>query len=235
MYINRNLLVFLEVLFLINILLFLFSYFSIKKFKKRKEEIREMSLLVEKQKDDAEKSFNLEKEKFNKQFEDERRKIYREREEMHNYIKEEKNKLYNMRMDFIKELEEKEDTKNKTDKEIAIDSLFEIRKMWHDLKAYRDEVNGVNASVLLKIKNVESKVSDLRASSDEKFKKLSQKLEDQVINEMLTESQVESLLSNINSVDYSDVCRAVSSELDDANIVSLINEAKYEILSHLNG
>lgn len=235
MYINRNLLVFLEVLFLINILLFLFSYFSIKKFKKRKEEIREMSLLVEKQKDDAEKSFNLEKEKFNKQFEDERRKIYREREEMHNYIKEEKNKLYNMRMDFIKELEEKEDTKNKTDKEIAIDSLFEIRKMWHDLKAYRDEVNGVNASVLLKIKNVESKVSDLRASSDEKFKKLSQKLEDQVINEMLTESQVESLLSNINSVDYSDVCRAVSSELDDANIVSLINEAKDEILSHLNG
>ncbi len=235
MYINRNLLVFLEVLFLINILLFLFSYFSIKKFKKRKEEIREMSLLVEKQKDDAEKSFNLEKEKFNKQFEDERRKIYREREEMHNYIKEEKNKLYNMRMDFIKELEEKEDTKNKTDKEIAIDSLFEIRKMWHDLKAYRDEVNGVNANVLLKIKNVESKVSDLRASSDEKFKKLSQKLEDQVINEMLTESQVESLLSNINSVDYSDVCRAVSSELDDANIVSLINEAKDEILSHLNG
>ena len=235
MYINRNLLVFLEVLFLINILLFLFSYFSIKKFKKRKEEIREMSLLVEKQKDDAEKSFNLEKEKFNKQFEDERRKINREREEMHNYIKEEKNKLYNMRMDFIKELEEKEDTKNKTDKEIAIDSLFEIRKMWHDLKAYRDEVNGVNANVLLKIKNVESKVSDLRASSDEKFKKLSQKLEDQVINEMLTESQVESLLSNINSVDYSDVCRAVSSELDDANIVSLINEAKDEILSHLNG
>lgn len=194
-----------------------------------------MSLLVEKQKDDAEKSFNLEKEKFNKQFEDERRKIYREREEMHNYIKEEKNKLYNMRMDFIKELEEKEDTKNKTDKEIAIDSLFEIRKMWHDLKAYRDEVNGVNANVLLKIKNVESKVSDLRASSDEKFKKLSQKLENQVINEMLTESQVESLLSNINSVDYSDVCRAVSSELDDANIVSLINEAKDEILSHLNG
>lgn len=220
---------------MINILLFLFSYFSIKKFKKRKKEIREMSFLVEKQKDDAEKSFNLEKVKFNKQCEDERRKINLEREEMHNYIKEEKNKLYNMRMDFIKELEEKEDTKNKTDKEIAIDSLFEIRKIWHDLKAYRDEVNGVNANVLLKIKNVESKVSDLRASSDEKFKKLNQKLEDQVINEMLTESQVDSLLSNINSVDYSDVCRAVSSELDDANIVSSINEAKDEILSHLNG
>ena len=226
---------FFEILFIINILLFLFSYFSKKKFKKRKEEIREMSFLVEKQKDDAEKSFNLEKEKFNKQCEDERRKINLKREEMHNYIKEEKNKLYNMRMDFIKELEEKEDTKNKTDKEIAIDSLFEIRKMWHDLKAYRDEVNGVNANVLLKIKNVESKVSDLRASSDEKFKKLNQKLEDQVINEMLTESQVESLLSNINTVDYSDVCRAVSSELEDADIVSSINDAKDEILSHLNG
>lgn len=218
MYINRNLLMFFEILFIINILLFLFSYFSKKKFKKRKEEIREMSFLVEKQKDDAEKSFNLEKEKFNKQCEDERRKINLKREEMH-----------------IKGLEEKEDTKNKTDKEIAIDSLFEIRKMWHDLKAYRDEVNGVNANVLLKIKNVESKVSDLRASSDEKFKKLNQKLEDQVINEMLTESQVESLLSNINTVDYSDVCRAVSSELEDADIVSSINDAKDEILSHLNG
>ena len=110
MYINRNLLIFLEALFMINILLFLFSYFSIKKFKKRKKEIREMSFLVEKQKDDAEKSFNLEKVKFNKQCEDERRKINLEREEMHNYIKEEKNKLYIMRMDFIKELEEKEIT-----------------------------------------------------------------------------------------------------------------------------
>lgn len=49
-----------------------------------------MSFLVEKQKDDAEKSLNLEKVKFNKQCEDERRKINLEREEMHNYIKEKK-------------------------------------------------------------------------------------------------------------------------------------------------
>lgn len=235
MYINQKLYVFFEVLFIVNFLLFLFSYFSIKKLKKRKEEIREMSFVVEKQKDDAEKRLDLEKEKFKKQCEDERRKMNLEREEMQNHIKEEKNKLYNMRLDFIKELEEKEDTKNKTDKEIAIDSLFEIRKMRHDLKSYRDEINLVNSNVLLKINNVESKVSDFKKSTDEKFNKLNHKIDDEVIDDMLTEDQIKSLLSNIDTVDYSDVCRAVSSELDDANIVSSINDAKDEILSHLNG
>ena len=208
---------FFEVLFIINILLFLFSYFSIKKLKKRKEEIREMSFLVAKQKDDAEKSLDLEKEKFKKQCEDVHRKINLEHEEMQNHIKEEKNKLYNMRLDFIKELEEKDDTKNKTDKEIAIDSLFEIRKMRHDLKSYRDEINLVNSNVLLK------------------FNQLERKIDDEVIDDMITENQIKSLLSDIDTVDYSDVCRAVSSELDDADIVSSINDAKDEILSHLNG
>ena len=208
---------FFEVLFIINILLFLFSYFSIKKLKKRKVEIREMSFLVAKQKDDAEKSLDLEKEKFKKHCEDEHRKINLEHEEMQNHIKEEKNKLYNMRLDFIKELEEKDDTKNKTDKEIAIDSLFEIRKMRHDLKSYRDEINLVNSNVLLK------------------FNQLERKIDDEVIDDMITENQIKSLLSDIDTVDYSDVCRAVSSELDDADIVSSINDAKDEILSHLNG
>lgn len=235
MYINQRLFMFFEVLFIINILLLLFSYFSMKSFKKRKEEIKEMSFLVAKQKDDAEKRLDLEKEKFKKQCEDERRKIQLERGEMQNHIKEEKNKLYNMRLDFIKELEEKDDTKNKTDKEIAIDSLFEIRKMRHDLKSYRDEINLVNSNVLLKINNVESKVSDFRKSTDEKFSKLDHKIEDEIIDDMITENQIKSLLSDIDTVDYSDVCRAVSSELDDADIVSSINDAKDEILSHLNG
>ena len=61
------------------------------------------------------------------------------------------------------------------------------------------------------------------------------KIEDEIIDDMITENQIKSLLSDIDTVDYSDVCRAVSSELDDADIVSSINDAKDEILSHLNG
>ena len=90
-----------------------------------------MSFLVEKQKDDAEKSFNLEKVKFNKQCEDERRKINLEREEMHNYIKEEK--IEATEEEALKEVTEMAQKYNMTEEDVK-NSLGGIDAMIYDIK-----------------------------------------------------------------------------------------------------